>query len=372
MNTNSLIKNPVPYLLAGVLLAFIEPVRQSIIGLALGIPIFLFAYFASEYKDEEPKTSESEIGDNCYLIGFIYTLTVITVTLFLDSSEIAGIEGTAERQQLLATIGIALGTSVIGMALRMWFHHQGMDKLTQLDDNLSRVNDQAWKLKQVFGDLNETTIEANNELKSYSDTLKDETEKLLTEFRDALSKLPEEINEKFQATMDAIFEQVKENLDAILAKHLEASSKIYEDTLSLFRQMISESEVVKDRLTALIDSLNGTITMLQKLREELRAEGLKQGIQMIQATLNDLAKASADLTAEVSKLAKANGEQATIVNNATKKIEVLLKQHIATLGELEEQLKEQYSKTKELAEEESVKLYKSLLALADNAKRVKS
>ena len=104
---------PVAYCIVGIALAFgFESVRASWWGLAIlsGL-IALYAFLSKGDRDE----GRFQTGDNCYFIGFVYTLSIITASLILDAESL--LRG-ADQQGLLTAIGIALGTSVVGMVAR--------------------------------------------------------------------------------------------------------------------------------------------------------------------------------------------------------------------------------------------------------------
>lgn len=351
----AVIKNPLPYCAAGILLAMSERVRSEIeIGLfLLVVPILLYAFVAYVRKDETPVISETEIGNNCYLIGFVFTLTVITISLMTVDSERLLIEELI-RDQLLETIGIALGTSVVGMVLRVGFHSAGTD--VSPETYLEKVNTQARMLEQVFVDLNKSTNMAKGELNSYSDTLRDETRKLLEEFRKSQTSLTKVIDEKFNKSIESTFSVIKQDLDESLTKPLEASRGIIQDTFSEFRNMMSEAQKVRAGLGSLNQSLTANADSIEKVSK----------------VLTDVMAGIADFNRNMEQMSiqvQAYGTTAESVKMASSEIEAVLKEHVQAVRKIEDQLREQYVSTKRTAEEQAVKLLKTLTAMAEEAKR---
>lgn len=384
---HQLLRNPVLYCLVGMILALSDTIRTSFGGLfVLSTPILVFALFAHLHKGEEPTTSSSEIGDNCYLIGFIFTLWVITVSLF-DRPEFAGTaESTNKRLQLLNTIGIALGTSVVGMLCRMLFHHIGMDKFTQMDDSLSTVATQAMKLNTAFDELVSSTRKANSDIHKYTSKIADEMEALLNQFRESLSNIPSVVDDSFKTTIDAIFEEIKKDLDEILTEHLKASLTINQDTLTEVKKMITEAEKVNKGLSNMNDNLgevsdafdkvhNSIIDVNSKIKDTQEEDaGLEDKLGKVSEALG---KSLAGITQFNEKLTEiidntnAYESKATALKEASGEIEKVLKGHIDSIKELEESLKANYEKAVETATKESEKLYSSLLALAKEASEKK-
>ena len=117
---SALLKMPIIYCVVGIVAcALFESVRAGWTGLGvLGALVSLYAWLAKGQRDE----GRFRTGDNSYFIGFVYTLSVITLSLILDADTLLGGAG-GGVSPLLKTIGIALGTSVVGMLWRFGLTH---------------------------------------------------------------------------------------------------------------------------------------------------------------------------------------------------------------------------------------------------------
>ena len=117
---NVWLRMPITYCVVGIALAFFfESVRADWAGLVvLGALVILYAFLAKGEKDD----GRFRTGDNSYFIGFVYTLSIITLSLMLDADTL--LDGAGDGvSPLLKTIGIALGTSVVGMLCRFLLTH---------------------------------------------------------------------------------------------------------------------------------------------------------------------------------------------------------------------------------------------------------
>ena len=75
----SLLFFPPTYIAAGVALVLWPPLRENFWAgtAALGGLIALYGFFAKD----DPDSTRTKVGDNCYFIGFVYTLAVVAISL---------------------------------------------------------------------------------------------------------------------------------------------------------------------------------------------------------------------------------------------------------------------------------------------------
>lgn len=147
---NALLRYPVAYCVLGIALALaFEEIRADWWGLlVLGSLISLYGFVAKGDRDE----GRFQIGDNCYFIGFVYTLSIITATLALDAeSLLAGAQDSLPP--LLKTVGIALGTSVVGMVWRFGLTHGVRVGEDAFQDAVQEAALAANRLKGVLAEL---------------------------------------------------------------------------------------------------------------------------------------------------------------------------------------------------------------------------
>ena len=84
------------------------------IGILLAYAFVLFRWRRLTLRDDQA-------GDNLYYLGFLYTLTSIAVSLYQFSlAENA-------QEQIITNFGIAIATTIIGLALRVMFNQMRQD-----------------------------------------------------------------------------------------------------------------------------------------------------------------------------------------------------------------------------------------------------
>ena len=154
---NGLLRYPLAYCVVGIVLAAtFEDVRAEWLGLAvLGALISLYGFLGKGTKDE----CRFEIGDNCYFIGFVYTLSIITASLVFDAEDL--LSGARDSlHPLLKTVGIALGTSVVGMLWRFGLTHDIRVGEDAFHEAVREASVAAAALKGVVGELRQAVATA--------------------------------------------------------------------------------------------------------------------------------------------------------------------------------------------------------------------
>ena len=143
---NAWLKNPITYCVVGIAFASLfEFIRSGLPGLfVLGALIGLYAFLAKGERDD----GRFRTGDNSYFIGFVYTLSIITLSLMLDADTLLGGAGDSVSS-LLKTIGIALGTSVVGMLCRFLLTHDIRVAEDEFDRDVRAVAVAAYQMKGV-------------------------------------------------------------------------------------------------------------------------------------------------------------------------------------------------------------------------------
>ena len=275
---SGLLRMPFTYCVVGIACAFFKSVRADWTGLVvLGALIALYAFLAKGDKDE----GRFRTGDNSYFLGFVYTLSVITLSLILDADTLLGGAGQGVSP-LLKTIGIALGTSVVGMLCRFLLTHDIVVAEDAFDvavreaavaaASLKGVVDAASKsaaplggavreaaeaaapLREVVGGLRQTIDDASQALEAQVRANRAGLNGLVGEFRGAL----EEFTNEAAASLNAMTKDgVDETRKAVLAL-TEKSAAQYADTVRGLGQGVNaHAETVQASLQRITSSLDG-------------------------------------------------------------------------------------------------------------------
>lgn len=260
-----LLRHPAFYCAAGVvaMLVFRESLLDDnyILGLILlSCMICIYAFFGN--KGVGAGSERREIGDNCYLIGFVYTLSVIAVTLMTNADEI-GNEGDVDM--VIRAVGIAMATSVIGMIIRLFFHYDAQEPENEFDSIVSKVNSAALLLKGNIDMMSKQINRMENhftKILSTFDSVGQDAHKALSglsdEIRNEMLKTAQAVNENAEtmlrdttARMSSHIRKVMESFEKLTSEFEDSTNTI----ASSYRQSTSDTEASAKAMRHLSESV---------------------------------------------------------------------------------------------------------------------
>lgn len=235
---NDFLKMPIMYCLIGIGAASYEPIRAGWWGLViLGAMISIYAFLAKGEKDE----GRFQTGDNCYFIGFVYTLSIITLSLILDAEALLGGTGERSLHPLLKTIGIALGTSVVGMLWRFGLTYDIRVGEDAFDNAVREAAAAANSLKGIVKDLGQTIEEASELIRGQSQTSVADLNGLFEAFYSRLGATAADTSKTLQSIVTRAAESIEQHgssltqstadMVEILRRNTEAHAKAVQESL---------------------------------------------------------------------------------------------------------------------------------------------
>ena len=278
---STFLQYPVLYCLIGIGLSYFDWMRQSLWGLAvLTVLISLYGFFAKGEKDNK----RFEIGDNCYFIGFVYTLSVIAWTVFRGYESLTTGK---ELGLLLLTIGVALGTSIAGMLWRFGLTH-GIE--IPKDAFQRKVEEIGRSANRLEGAVERITAGVQKTETALSDTAEAMEQYAIKISRDV--QLTEERMTEVAEKMLAEFG--KQAADALQNTNFEESQKALKKTLEEHRRAAKAAGELIEQSAA---ALSGAVG---KTREDAKSAG---------EALEELNTIAAAMPEKISNLVSASLEK---------------------------------------------------------------
>ena len=322
----ALLRYPLFYCLAGAAAALTDAVRQDLwwgVGI-LGALISLYGWAAKGPRNEE----RFEIGDNCYFIGFVYTLVVISLSVGLDAREFlqADAPGGGSPQRLLETVGIALATSVVGMLWRFGLTHgvktpkNQFDLMvektafaaTQLAGTVKRLEEAARQMRDSADAAGDSMRTAEEATAAYSERMRSETGRIGANLTEVAGKLFDDFGNRIADTLHKTqFDEVREGLQSAVEQHREAVS----DTGGLLRNSAAVLDGAAADAAAAAKKVDGA---LRELHDSIAGQ-----LQNTGAAATAAMRAIQDAADEGQTRALAAAEQAEKTEDALRRVAAL-------------------------------------------------
>lgn len=317
-----MLEMPATYCVTGVLLALFRPIRADWWGLlVLGCLIVGYAFLAKGERTAERYT----VGDNSYIIGFVYTLSIITLSLVFDAGSLLGSgDQPGDLHPLLKTIGIALGTSVVGMICRFLLTHGIEVGEDAFDRAVGRTAIAAAKLEGVVKRLDPITENVGHALEKAASATGTYAERLEEESAKAGESLAL-ISKRF---LDGAERQVVDTLRGISVSAKSFSDRMAEDwqaSVQPVRRALTEASRAIEGYAATIDS-------------EARSAGDALN-RSVAAVIDDLGQRVA-LALQENVFDEFKAAMAALVNEQTQTVRENTRLLAAGLGDLNQAMRE--------------------------------
>lgn len=207
---------------------------------AAGAIVLMIAYGFAAFRFRRVQLRPDRLGDNFYYLGFIYTLASLSAAL-LQLREGARIE------DLLGSFGIALFTTIVGVAGRVLF--------VQMRGDIDEVED------EVRRDL----LSASADLRAQLNVTLGEFETFHTGVQQATRKAAEQALTATQdgiANISRLANAAAENIDRAFAREAEKVQALEQTTSRIEKGLKDLTTEVADRLLDLAESLDRMVKQL--------------------------------------------------------------------------------------------------------------
>ena len=259
---------------AAFILALKEWVGDQLLATAIpGCLMLCYAYMVWDFGKKRPRADSS--GDNLYYLGFLYTLTSLGHSLFRFSVE-------GENAAIIVTnFGIAISTTILGMALRVLLGRPGGDDPASIEAS------------------------ARRDLASAARSLRDEMDYTVQEFIDFRKRARESLEQTFSEALSGIsttfgrVRTVQEVIEKFEKDMREVTGALAHQARTL-GQSASDVTEFRQSMTELQAGIGGTVGVLKR-----HTDALDEGA----------AAASDALHAQAERIAEADFLQ-SLVNHA--------------------------------------------------------
>lgn len=253
------------------------------------VPLSLmFLYAAVALVTKRYRVREDRVGDNMYYLGFLYTLVSLAYALWAFTSDGAATE------TIITNFGIAIATTIVGLAGRVFFSQMRQDPVeyerearvsladasrgmkAQLDDISVEMSSFKRRLVQIMEEgvtdiSSKASVTLQKHLELFTTTSTDVIEKIriaFSHFTDHSSRL-NEIAAKNAEALDALFQRIEKieaspdllasKLDPVMAKF----DEVAEESLKRTRAHNAELKKLREMVDVAVKSAEGMLATVK-------------------------------------------------------------------------------------------------------------
>lgn len=268
------------------ILALKELIDSQIVVTAVPCGLMLvYAGLLWDFEEKRPRSASA--GDNLYYLGFLYTLTSLAHSLFRFSTQ------EQDTEIIVTNFGIAIFTTILGMALRILVGQPGTDEPSAIESS-ARLN-----LAQSARLLRQQMDYTVTEFEDFRTRARENLERGFDDAQAGVSKTLERAASLGRTVQE--FEKAAQEVSRATAGHAEALQSSAEK-LAAFGTTMTRLDSSADSAVQAIDDRSaelavGTAAVADSLREQ--AERV-QTVDFRQAFLDSVAKPVAEELSSVA------------------------------------------------------------------------
>ena len=240
---------------AAFLLAFALGAGGSVLLKAFGVHPFIPAAYAAiilglyafiAWAGGRVKIEPETIGDNCYYLGFLFTLAALAYTLFQVADPSISGGSRIDIAEVISGFGLALSSTIFGVFLRVFLMQLRPDFVAKDREVRAEVN-------RAFGDFKKGMTAMLSQMKSYS-----------VESIQFASERDERIRKSTEQFLEDHHKALQESADALSIHMKEAFSDAAKEAAKQIVSAVCESQKAhQEQLKEVIDDLQATKKRLQ-------------------------------------------------------------------------------------------------------------
>lgn len=269
------------------------------------VPVGLMGlYVVVALVTERYRIREDRVGDNIYYLGFLYTLTSLAHALYVYDPEGAG------ATAIITNFGIAIFTTIIGLAGRVFFNQMRVDPVEYEREARLSLAQTSSELRARLGDI---AAEAS----IFKSKLFQILEEGVTEMSDAARSALEDNLRRFAGTSNEAVESIRTAFGGFTdhaGRLNEIASKNVEALEALFRRIEkieASPELIATKLDPVMEKFSAIADeAMRRGREDARE------LERLRSLIEAAASAAESMQGTVSQLDGAWTEKIEAMTNA--------------------------------------------------------
>ena len=238
----------------------------------------LVSYAIYAFVATQLRLDAETIGDNCYYLGFLFTLSSLAVTLALV---VSGDTNTYEDRipSIISGFGIALSSTIVGVFLRVFMMQFKVDMESRERQERHHLNEASRRFRTELGQSLESiksfSVESVQQNVEREKQLREAFDQLMADMQDELLKsaaefgpaLRESVRQQTEASLQMVSEAVNESSVTAAAGIRKALKEMSDIATDLAKHNSDASERIQQSVQLLVDS---TVTLTRGSEETIK------------------------------------------------------------------------------------------------------
>ena len=198
------------------------------------------------------RLSSERVGDNCYYLGFLFTLVSLSNALYSF-----GYGDDDTINYVISNFGIALGSTIVGMLMRVMFNQMKIEPEQieeRIKENLTDTGHRlTGEIENVIGEMNSLSSTLKNsmtEALESTDSLLKDSKKRHASLVDSIDKLTEDVIARNEKSATAINDSIERITGT---SSLEAPTQTIRKSLEKFAENINDANSKMEKLSSILD-----------------------------------------------------------------------------------------------------------------------
>lgn len=255
------------------------------------VPVLLICVYAGVlHYTPKFRLSDDQAGDNLYYLGFLYTLISLAVALYQFEPE-------GGAKQIVTNFGIAIASTIAGLALRVAFNQMRPDPNAIEKKARFELADAARRVKR---ELNSVTLEFKSFGRAMEQSIKETSARTFDPLQKTLRDSTAQMGNGFE-----IFNQQTERLTG----NSERAVSALEALTARLENIKAPDDLIVSRLTPAVEQVETLVSAVKETNEQHSLQ-MQVAIKTAAAAASS-AKESADSAAGVIRAVKTTADAAS-------------------------------------------------------------
>ena len=225
--------------------------------------ILLIVYACVVWLVPKFKLTSEQAGDNCYYLGFIFTLISLAFALY-------DFVGGGDRILIVQDFGIALSTTIVGLLLRVLFSQSRLDPEHVESATREALTKSA---REMRDELHRVTIDFNSFRRYYQQSLNTalgENQRAIKGMQEQFAEQQTEHTKSWTTSISAANEEFKranQQLAETIGKTSTALSD-FGESIEAKSQDLSANQKSLNEMSATLEKINTQLTLMSNLLDE--------------------------------------------------------------------------------------------------------